>query len=283
MGKASCIIWSVPPGIVPGISDFAVCPKLPESYHLALTLSINCVTDRSGAPESSENSHQSWGWVPCYKYEWSTADLHRINETLTDYHSKDCRHRFIDRMIELENVDNVAMAFGNYINQACDLVCKVNQGNRSKGLKWYDTECRLKRAEAVKIGEMAICGEADMHTALQVCGQYRAMKQRKRRNFVKNNLNEVKQAFSSNRTEMWQILNNLSNKRKQNIGPVPRDISIISKSYLYLQTRPILIMIMKIRLRIRCFEFTYSKTNSIRRYLDSLLCRLLLSFRFNKP
>ena len=149
-GKSVLDYMICSPGIMQGISDFAVCPKLPESYHLALTLSINCVTDRSGGPESSENSHQRWGWVPCCKYECSTADLHRVNETLTDYHSKDYHHRFIDRMIELENVDNVAMTFGNYINQACDRVCKVNQGNRSIGLGWYDTECRLKRAEVAK-------------------------------------------------------------------------------------------------------------------------------------
>ena len=50
------------------------------------------------------------------------------------------------------------------------------------------------------------------------------MKQRKRRNFVKNNLKEVEQAFNSNRTEMWKILNNLNNKRNHSIGLAPHDI-----------------------------------------------------------
>ena len=214
------------PRIMQEISDFEVCPELPESDHLALALSIK-VMSRGEEPKSSENSHQSWDWMSCHKYEWTSADLHRINDALKDYDSKLYHDKFINSIMELENVQNVAIAFGGFINQACERVCKlkkVNQGNKSIGPKWFDTECRLKRAEAVKVGEMASGGTIDIQRALQVCGEYRAMKQRKRRNFVKNNLKEVEQAFNSNRTEMWKILNNLNNKRNHSIGPAPHDI-----------------------------------------------------------
>ena len=188
----------------------------------------------------------------CHKYEWTSADLHRINDALIDYDSKLYHDKFINSIMELENVQNVAIAFGDFINQACERVCKlkkVNQGNKSIGPKWFDTECRLKRAEAVNVGEVASGGTIDIQRALQVCGEYRAMKQRKRMNFVKNNLKEVEQAFNSNRTEMWKILNNLNNKRNHSIGPAPLDILDYFKKLSTPRSRHNLIMSTKMRQR----------------------------------
>ena len=153
--------------------------------------------------------------------------------------------------MKLGNVDNVTIAFGKYTNRACEQVCKlkkVNQENKSVGPKWYDTECRLKRAEAEKLGEMASNGTMNMQRALQVSGEYRAMKQWKRGNFVyKNNWKEAKQAFDSNRTAMWQILNKLNDNRNHGMGSASHDILDYFKKLSIPRSRHSLTMSMKIQ------------------------------------
>ena len=83
-------------------------------------------------------------------------------------------------MSNLDDTDIVANKFDQYITQACDRVfTKVPCVRRNKkGPAWYDSECWLKRSQAIEAGERVTDPEQKQRQ-LAACREYRATKQSK--------------------------------------------------------------------------------------------------------
>ena len=91
-----------------------------------------------------------------------------------------------------------------------------------KAAPWFDRECREKRSEALKAGQF-ILNPDDKDSMLGKCREYKACKQRKRRQYCNANLKKIEEAFQSNRGEMWKVINSLDTANKVLTGPSPQD------------------------------------------------------------
>ena len=153
------------------IIDFAITPKLPESDHLPVTLDIR-VKCQDECPTSTMHYHQSDQWTACTKYVWTKSQLPLINSALNDNISEPFHSEFINAIIDLRGVENVAVAFNDYVNQACERVCNLRKAKphkKRRGPAWFDPECRSKRSEALRLCDLASRDIEQITSAVQSC------------------------------------------------------------------------------------------------------------------
>ena len=133
--------------------------------------------------------------------------------TIKYYHDK-----FIDSMVLLKKSDEVAECFNKYISQACERVCKTERvkGHRSRGVAWFDRECREKRVEAIKAGER-VESDADFNTLNIKCKEYRSLKQRKQRGYKQHCVEQIGKAHDTHKTNMWKMLSNDTQTNQVNV------------------------------------------------------------------
>ena len=113
----------------------------------------------------------------------------------------------------LKGIDIATSNFYNYINQACQRIFDLKEITVRKrhGVRpaWYDQECRRKRAEAVKAGERAIT-DAQISNLMDICGEYRALKQNKLRCFRKQCCNLINKTLKNDKSNIWKVLNKIT-------------------------------------------------------------------------
>ena len=99
------------------------------------------------------------------------------------------RNELLVTISELRKTDAVADAVDQYLYQAVTRNCHYMTSNYShkhtRKLPWYDKECRSKRAIAIQAGERVQC-EADRIIQNNACRDYRASKQKKKREYQKS-------------------------------------------------------------------------------------------------
>ena len=205
---------------------------MPESDHLPGTLDIR-VKCQDEYPTSTINYHQSNQWTACTKYVWTKSQLPLINSTLNDYISEPFHSEFINAILDLRVVENVAVAYNDYVNQACERVCNLRKAKprkKSRGPAWLDPECRwLKRSEALRLCDLASRDFEQITSAVQSCKSYKAIKQRKKCEYMLSCLHQLETAFDTNRTEIWKLIDRLGNHRVINSNG--QDPSTLSKYY----------------------------------------------------
>ena len=108
--------------------------------------------------------------------------------TLTDDTSNIYYQHYKRSVSNLENTNVVASNFSVYFNQACERTFDLKSTRKSRQHntrpRWYDVECRMKRAEAIKAGERVTTMEEET-ILYQSCREYRALKQKKQRIYEK--------------------------------------------------------------------------------------------------
>ena len=176
---------------------------MPVCVKLACKTEIEC---------GKQNANYSW-WYPHYKYCWDKENLKNLVNTLTDDISAAHHITHKGSMANLEGIDNVTSKFCNYINQACQRTFDLKEIKVRKRYSarpaWYDQECRHKRAEVVKVGERAIT-EAQINALMDKCGEYRALKQSKLRDFRKRCCILIKETLNSDKSNIWKVLNKIN-------------------------------------------------------------------------
>ena len=138
------------------VSYFNVHQRFPESDHLPVVFSLR---HRQNGTRNDGPVHQSNYWENTFKHVWSVNDLPEINEMLNDNASDFYRKQFEDNMIMIASANNVAKAYNNLITQAFERVCDIRkiklQKTKYKAPWWFDTTCRMARAEAIRACETA--------------------------------------------------------------------------------------------------------------------------------
>ena len=159
-------------------------------------------------------------WEQQYRYNWHQNDMGTLKMTLNDSRSLCFIRDFRDCITDLKCTDEVASKFSMYISQACDRVLKVSRvtGKRSRnGPAWYDKELRCKRSEAIRAGERILC-ESDRQTLVEKCREYRSCKQKKERAHIRNCIEKVENAYKTDKSNMWKVINTVSNTfHRQNV------------------------------------------------------------------
>ena len=143
-------------------------------------------------------------------------DVPKINEMLNDNASDFYRKQFEDSMINMASANDVAKAYNNLITQACERVCDIRQiklqKRKYKAPGWFDTECRMARAEALRACETANQGHMSHIDAVKTCKNYRSAKQRKQRQFRRDCLDELEHTYHNDKNNIWDVINKFSTK-----------------------------------------------------------------------
>ena len=163
---------------------------------------------------------------------WTKSQLPLINSALNDNISESFHSEFINAILDLRDVENVAIAFNDYVNQACERVCnrrKAKPRRKRRGPAWFDPECQFKRFEALRLCDLASRDIEEITSAVQSCKSYKATKQHKKREYMRRCLQQLETAFDTKRTEMWKLIDRQGSNRIINSnGP---DQSTLCKYY----------------------------------------------------
>ena len=192
------------------IKYFAVGPKFPESDHLPLEVTIGkCV------PKNNISSNINW--KPMYKYRWNKDNLPRLQRTLSDEQSVQSRDKFLGSIINLDHTEYVTHNFINYFQQACSRTFTLQQVKYKNNIKpmWFDKECADKRLDIINTNRM-LTSDSQQNEIKDKCKQYRAMKQRKKRQQQFKNSNAIENTFQNKPAEIWKLLTNLSRNSEKN-------------------------------------------------------------------
>ena len=132
---------------------------------------------------------------------------------MADGSSEPFRLSLLSSINDLCDTNIVAEKLDDYISQACKRTfnhVKCKGKYKSKAPKWYDAECKAKRALAIRAGER-VTTHIDKERQIAACRSYRACKQRKERAYTKKCVNEIRHAFHNDRGSLWRVLDNISN------------------------------------------------------------------------
>ena len=112
-----------------------------------------------------------------------------------------------------------------YLSQAVERVCKVSVSTtivKSNGAPWFDKECREKRSLAIQAGHRSEC-EIDREIQIAACKNYRAHKQRKRRQYYNDCVQLIIDKYESDRSNVWKTIEKLSQTRGDYASPSDND------------------------------------------------------------
>ena len=83
---------------------------------------------------------------------------------------------------------------------------------KTKAPKWYDAECRAKRALAIEAGERVTI-HSDKQKQTAACRAYQSCKQRKEHAFIKTCVHDINSAFFNDRGNLWRVIDNVRNNK----------------------------------------------------------------------
>ena len=203
------------------LSNFQIGNKMPESDHLPVLFNINIKQNVELAISVNDKCTDMFETVKNKQYRWSQDQLSMLQIIANDTLSRNAMSNFRDSIASLQNVDDVSDLFVKFITQAADRTFEVKSKSVSKGsdhskLKqvapWFDSECREARKLVLSQGKP----ESDPSVTLELCKNYRAMKQRKKRQFRRSMYNRLENCNVYNNKSVWDVLkpyrkNNISN------------------------------------------------------------------------
>ena len=197
------------------VCNFDILGKVPESDHRAIAFSLKCKSKVAPLSKPRENTLD---WGSYYNYNWTHNDLNNLSEIMIDPISDSFRKSFINSVIDQSDPEIIARRLDQYISQACKRTFRYKINTNKQGRKypaWYDAECRDKRSLAIKAGER-VTNATEKEQQDAACREYRACKQRKERVYYRKCVNDIKTAYTTDRTRLWKLLDKIS---KENCNP----------------------------------------------------------------
>ena len=178
------------------IKYFHIYPKYPELDHLPTGFSITCDTTSDDDPGKQEFAT----WHPHVRYIWDKSSLANMVPNLKDSMSDSYYESYKSSMVNLDKTDTVESKLNSYISQACQRLfqvksTKVNRHKQGRP-RWYEAECRAKRAEAFKAGEH-VTTKTEENILLQSCCEYRAIKQKKQRMYQQTCIHKIEETWKN--------------------------------------------------------------------------------------
>ena len=140
-----------------------------------------------------------------------------MNDAISEQH----REEFLAALSEIEDANLVEELFSAYLLDAVDRVrtgWTITNWAKSNGAPWFDRESRDKHSIAIKACHRVEC-DKDKKNQIKACKDYRANRQRKRRQFYNNCILIIVDVYECNRSDVWKIIKKLSKSRDNNIGP----------------------------------------------------------------
>ena len=174
------------------VRSYSVLAKYPESNHRPISFSL-----LSNFIQSEYLCDPITNWDAHNKYIWDRNGLNNLESAMSDGLFESFQLFLLSSFSDLCDGNVVAEKFDEYISQACErtfdlILCKHKR--KTKAPKWYDAECRAKRALAIKAGER-FTTHADKQKQTAACRAYRSCKQRKERAYIKTCVHEIQSAF----------------------------------------------------------------------------------------
>ena len=103
----------------------------------------------------------------------------------------------------------LAHRYTDYLKQAYDRIFKIKRIKQtSKKVNWFDKECRDLRQKAVNAGARAVTND-EKEYLVTCCRQYRACKQRKKRQYIASCFDKIESAYNSNKSTVWKTISSL--------------------------------------------------------------------------
>ena len=158
--------------------------------------------------------------------------MHMFQSALVDCQSQVYRQDILNQMVLMNSCNDLAESLNCYITQAAD---RTFEKIRPRKLKhnnspaWYDHECRLLRSEAIRAGERASTNH-DFNDLYSKSRAYKACKQRKIRQFRRNTLARIENAFREGKCELWNVLKNVSPSAHAQNMPCPDEFFFIFRN-----------------------------------------------------
>ena len=184
--------------------DFEIHSKFPESDHLPVMINLN-IANRDQILINQKNNIASV-WSPTYKYIWDEDNIKTIPDVLEDTKSMQFYDSYLDALSSHKNTDVLAQTYIDYLTQAYNRIFDIRKVTikNSKSI-WFDSECKLTRNKALKAGERAATCE-DQDYLISSCREYRACKQRKKRQYIKGCYDQIECSYNTNRSTLWKSI-----------------------------------------------------------------------------
>ena len=132
-----------------------------------------------------------------------------IKPALTDDIADKHRQMVKEAMANMCDTNDVARFLGDMLSNTFDQAigskssAKHNAKCRSRP-KWYDRELTEKRHQAIQAGGYVSC-HAEKQTHINACRDYRALRQRKQRDFHRDCSNKLENAMANGKQNMWKF------------------------------------------------------------------------------
>ena len=188
------------------ILDFEVDTKLPESDHLPLVYSILI--------QQESNTRMPVSQINCANSEWQKYVTDSKGFIVyQDILKSDLRQnelfRFKEAMSSCENVNIVSKLCTDILITSADRVfpktkIKISGKTKSRPPLWFDIECKELRNKLIQAQKHKLAGDTEIIPSLTK--QYRALKQRKIRNFKSSFYDKLDDCNENDQVQMWSLL-----------------------------------------------------------------------------
>ena len=198
------------------VNYFKVLDKFPESDHRPISLFLHMNYKHNDRNTLTEEP----GWQVTQRYVWCRDNLDRISHLIYDETSGSFYGALCNSISNLVDTNTVAEYFDFNISQACERAFNRARYTRKnkKGPVWFDPECRSKRSIAIKAGERVTTQEQKQRH-VHACREYKACKQKKQRKYANKCIEDIRHAFSTNRSNMWCTINRIGNENRVKAEP----------------------------------------------------------------
>ena len=120
-------------------------------------------------------------------------------------------------MCNLDSASIVGKKYSDYIQDALDKCFPRKQARRKIGKPtWYDKQCRNLRNEVVHVGKSDLSNPTNKSILNEKSKAYTAIKQTKKRNYIKDCLCKIEHTYRNNRSLMWKTITRLCPEQPKN-------------------------------------------------------------------
>ena len=196
------------------ISSFCILDNNVNSDHSPLIFDLPTRDLMATADSTAKSCHP----LPVvYRWDPSLQDTYRYH--LGDKQATDMRDNLLCSIVCQEmNIDHIVGKFNECISYAAEKTFRkanINPRNKFPRNPWFDDQCKNLKATLHILGKND--GEGN-HVYLELKRQYKALVQRKKRQFRQNLAMEVENLYYSDPKKYWEFWKKCKSRKRGNAG-----------------------------------------------------------------